>query len=260
MSESYARARLRAELVRVRDLAGLSGRKLGDRATGMSRELVRRFEAGETLLSVPRVREWLDLCTVTGSERDRLLELAERANGETRPWAELLQADGHAQQTAHDLERSATLVQSWQPLIVPGLLQTSEYARATLELGETTDVDAAVSGRAARQRQLYDGPARFEFLLSERVLDGGHVLDEVWQVQRDHLESVAKLDRVTVGVIPARARVLPGHPFTLYTGEQDSVSLELIDGAMDRVDPAVVEPYRRKWDELRAACCPLSAP
>lgn len=250
-------ARLRAELIRHRDLAGLSGRQLGDRAPGMSRETVRRFERGDTGLSVARVQAWLDVCNVPEHERVRILDLAERALGETRPWADLLAERGHAQGAAHALEQGATLVQTWQPLMIPGLLQTPEYARATLDLGLTTDVDAAVAARVGRQQQLYDGPARFEFLLSERVLDGGHVADEVRDAQRDRLASLARLERVELKVVPARAMVVLPHPFAVYSGTDTVVGVELVQGAVEWRDQATVNAYLERWDELARPAQPL---
>jgi len=101
-------------------------------------------------------------CGRRARQRRQLLELAEAAHGETRPWRELLHDDvTHLQHEAQHRERDAVAVSNYQPTIVPGLLQTPEYARAVLELGRTRDVDAAVATRIERQQLLHEESHRF---------------------------------------------------------------------------------------------------
>lgn len=250
---SPARVRLQRELLRARDVAGLSGRALADRV-GTSQGTIWRFENGRTMLSLPRVEAWLAACGVTGAERRRLLDLAEQVHAETRPWRDLLDDAGHLQEVARRREADAALVQNFQPTIIPGLLQTPEYARRVFELGRTRDVATAVAARVERQQVLYSGTARFEFVIAERALRADLGRPSVLAAQRDRVMSLAQLDTVSVAVLPDAAAVMPWHNFIVWVDDEGGryVTTELVHGAQELHDDRDVAVYVDLWERLWA--------
>ncbi len=252
--ESRARARLRTELLRARDLTGLSGRTVADRI-GSTQGTVWRFEHGKALLPIPKIEAWLDACNVRGEDRRRLLELAETVNSETRPWRDLLAEDGHLQEFARLQEQDVALVQNFQATIIPGLLQTPEYARRVLTLGRTSDVAGAVAVRVERQQVLYDAAARFEFVISERALRATLGAADVLAAQLDRVVSLSRLPAVTVVVVTDDVEALPWHSFILWTGDDQGqyVTTELVHGSQEISDPESVGMYAALWESLWSA-------
>src|SRR5690606_40267087 len=66
------------------------------------------------LPQLPVVRAWLELCGADDPTRKRILELAEAAHGETRPWRELLREERHLQGVARERETAAVRVRNFQ--------------------------------------------------------------------------------------------------------------------------------------------------
>jgi len=227
------------------------------RRLDVSQPTISRIDRGETLPSMPRVRAWLDACEVHGAERRQLLELAEAAHGETRPWRELLHDDvTHLQHEAQRRERDAVAVSNYQPTVVPGLLQTPEYARAVLELGRSRDVDAGVATRIERQQLLHEESHRFHFVIAEHVLRWPLGGVDVSAAQRDRVLSIARLPTVDLAVLPGAAAVALGwHNFILWTPVEGDpyVTTELTHGAQEIHDPNDVALYQQLWARLRAA-------
>lgn len=248
------RAQLAKELLRVRDLAGFSGRELA-RRIGLSQPTLSRIDRALTVPSVPQVQAWLTECGVDPDAAERVLALAEAAHGETRPWADLLLGREHLQDEVRRRDLDARLVRNFQPTVVPGLLQTAEYARSILALGRTNQ-EAALAARLEYQQVLHEPERRFAFVVDERALQwepGPGALTG----QLDHLASVAVLDSVDLAVLPAEAApLIPWHNFVIRDSTASGpayVTTELIHGTQELTDPVSVAVYERAWGLLRAA-------
>ncbi len=141
---------------------------------------------------------WCQECGLDGDLFGRLAALARRAEGPVPTWFEgWLQAEGEAQS-----------LRIWSPMLIPGLLQTPEYARA-LFLAAQTDtsedaIGALVAARLERQAVLDRAdPPDVVVVLDEAVL---HRLIGSPEVMHDALVKVADLSRrpcVVVQVVPA---------------------------------------------------------
>src|SRR5205823_13034668 len=115
------------QAMEARGLSGLGIAKLLD----WSQPRVSRLLSGKRGTRPVDVAAFLAHCQVTGSERDRLIELAEEQRKED--WFQQFGARVPKEiRTLLDHETKATRVQEFEALIVPGLLQTEEYARATI--------------------------------------------------------------------------------------------------------------------------------
>ena len=106
-----------------------------------------------------------------------------------------------------DFEAAAVALRTFELVVIPGLLQTDQYARAVLRtrIGDTDDeIDAMVEARMARQAILgKDKPPTLWAALDEGVLHrpvgGPHVMRE----QLNRLAEAARLPNIVIQVIPA---------------------------------------------------------
>lgn len=186
------------------------------------------WETSKRTPSPEDVASYLTAIGVTGDKRERMLELA---RGAAEPDWLAVGIPGVSQQLAGVLEceRTAAAVTNWS-LTVPGLLQTSDYARAIIGTG-TPDAEAKVALRLSRRDALTRrNPIKLTALLSElalRQVIGGR---EVMIDQLGYLVKAAELDTVTVQVVPVGEGWHPGlaGPFVLYdfAAEPSIVHLE----------------------------------
>jgi transcriptional regulator with XRE-family HTH domain len=160
----------------LRDLridAGFRTQEDFSRASGYAREGISRVETGDTLPGTTMFEDWLDACQATGRERKnltRMLKLARRARGTL-----LKSAEPYV-----EAEKKAAFLRLWALLLVPGLLQTRDYALAMFlaaGLGEDEATAIALTaewtasrgrprpGRSAHPRhdaaRSWTGPSRF---------------------------------------------------------------------------------------------------
>lgn len=260
MGAQTRRVRLVHELIRVRDRAGLSARALGRTLTAegfkASQGTMSRIEQGRVLPSIPMVRAWLGACGADEAARERIGELAEAAHGETRPWRELLREDRHLQDTARDREQDSVRVRNFQPTIVPGLLQTPEYATHLMPLADVTgatDIDAAVAHRLQRQQALHDKERQFRFVMTEQVLRWAPGPRSILAAQLDRITSLAALGSVDVAVVPVDSSVLvPWHNFVIWEPAVDDpfVTTELVHGEQELHDVEQVALYEQLWERM----------
>jgi transcriptional regulator with XRE-family HTH domain len=254
---STGRERLATELRRLRDLAGVSGRELAQRI-GISQSKVSRIESGAVVPSLPEVTAWGKELGVSVETQGQLTALIETAYNEVHPWRSALRR-GNLQDNLQAQESSATRIAVFQPAVVPGLLQTAEYARRVIAMfhRQYTDSDPAaeVASRLHRQLALYDTSRHFEFLITEAALRWRPGPAQLLLAQLDRISSISTLENVTVGLIPlsAEATTLTTHGFVMYEGEEhDSwVTVETIHADMTVAAPDHLETYRSRWSLLR---------
>ncbi len=204
--ESTIRSReLGGELRQAMEQAKLSGTQTA-RLIGMSSSWVSRLLSGSRNASELRIAAFLAVCRITGEERDRLLALCQERH---LPGWWQQHGSWLPQQVATltDHEDQAVTISSFQSTLVPGLLQTGDYARAMIQDARTVpaeEIEDRVAARLARQRLFYrDRPARFTFYLHEVVLrlpiGGPAVMFE----QLRHLLWMSRRPYLTLRVVPA---------------------------------------------------------
>lgn len=253
---SPVRLQLGAELQSARTLAGYDQRALAARL-GVSQALVSRAERGKRLLDRPTVTRWLREVKATAPVRERVLALSEGAHRDTRTWAEVLAEQNHLQERSKRQNAAATLVQLWQPTVLPGLLQTADYARHVIPLSDITgriDHGAALAARIDRQNVLREPGRRFAFLIAERLLRW-EPAPGVLGPQLAHLRAAVELDAVDLAVLPDDyAGALPWHNFVIRHPADDTeppyVSVELVEGPHEVRDTDSVAVYLALWQRL----------
>lgn len=141
---------------------------------------------------------------VGAAERNRLLALA--ANAQEPDWLESRvpgSALGISAYIAY--ERSASTVFNWESALVPGLLQTEDYARLALSAGLRSPVEVEGRLRARMSRREVLGarrPLRYDVLIAESVLRGRLGGEDVMVPQLEHLHVMAQRSNITVRVLP----------------------------------------------------------
>jgi len=168
---------------------------------------VSRLETGHRGASARDVRDLCTLYEVGEAELELLTELAQR--GKERAWWLPLNLP---YSTYVGLEAEAALIRDYGVGMVPGLLQTADYARAVVQAAGWAPprVDQWVKGRMARQRILAEpGGPRFEAMIDESVLH--RVVDSpaVMAAQLARLLEASEQDRIGLQVIPYDAGALP---------------------------------------------------
>lgn len=208
---------LGAELRRLREEAGLNTRVMAEKA-GVSNANISFWETGKRLVPLERLAALLDALSVTDDERERIIGLRRKADGP----GELTTGSTHiGKRVARliELERTAIRITDVAPLIIPGLLQTGEYARSIF--GDGPDTDMKVALRAGRREAITRrrNPVEFLALIDSEVLVRPIGSPEVMSDQLDHLLRLAELPNITIQIVPSTT---PGHhpmlagPFILF--------------------------------------------
>ena len=161
-------------------------------------------------------------------------------------------------------EREATSIRIWQPIIIPGLLQTADYARA-LFAGERQSLEGdaleeLVTARLARQA-IFDKPAppHLWVVLDESVL---HRLIGTAKIMRDQLVQLADLAErpcISIQVIPASSGAHAGLACAFLIGSADGEpDLLLVEAIEDQTlrDPEVVRKPAVEFDLVRGDALP----
>jgi len=249
-----------AELVARRRAAGMTGQQIAD-ISGWSPAKVSRMERGATCTSTADLIHYLVLCKATMPEIRPTLHLARIAERRLGYWLSGRdQGDANSLRSLIYHEAAAHSTIAYEPLVVPGLLQTPSYA--TAQISRETDlpsahVEAALRTRVERQRVLHWArPAGFSFFVHEQALrlevGGPAVMHE----QLLHLVLVSALDHVTLRVVPqsAGARAAFGGPFMLFEDAKSRPLLyfDLLTSGLFLEDPEYVEDYRQLLPELNA--------
>ncbi|MFE4357002.1 helix-turn-helix transcriptional regulator [Kitasatospora sp. MY 5-36] len=251
--------RLGEELRRVRDAAGLSAAEVGE-ALGVKGPNISHVEAGRIGLTLVRLTTWLNLCGVTDPEYRAGLTSMSESTGKGW-WTEF---KPHVVPSALDLaefEASATALDSYQTLLIPGLLQTKAYSEVIHDYAEKK-----VEFRQRRQEILtVENAPPFRTVIHEAALHMMYGGPTIMRDQLNHLIEVSRLPHVTVQILPFDCTTYSSTEtsFVLMHGAHarlDTVLLEQPHSSYFLGDPEDVAAFRRKFDRIRGlALSPLHA-
>jgi transcriptional regulator with XRE-family HTH domain len=223
VSPTVWRRWLALELRRLRRACDMP-QQAAARACGWSGARLSYLENGQQTLTEGDLDQLLELYKVPEDERERYYTAVKRSH--TAGWwerFEFLIDDWISLYVG--LEQGAAEIHSYEPLLVPGLLQTPEYARAIMRGGlrhrSTREIDRLVELRTARQAILTraEEPTRLDVVLDESVLYRSPGAPGVLHGQLQHLVKMAALPSVTLRVLPLEGGVQsysPG-PFSILT-------------------------------------------
>lgn len=219
---------LGAELRRHRNEAGLSLREF-EKRVGHSNSKISMWENGHRLIPLDELERVLDALEVSDDERERLLGMRREAEGPGRLVAGPATIGAQLSELIAQ-EQAARHITEVAPLLVPGLLQTSGYARAVF-VGQP-DAETMVALRMGRRDVLTrDSPAEFLALIDEEVLARHIAPPAIMVEQMRHLLRMAELPNVTIQLVSStQAGYTPmlAGPFILldYPAATSTVHLE----------------------------------
>ncbi|MGH3713203.1 MAG: helix-turn-helix domain-containing protein [Micromonosporaceae bacterium] len=205
-SKTLRRRRLGAALRACRDAAGLTREDVGEKLD-CSGSKITRMENADVGVRRSDLLALLDIYGVGDQEqREELLDLARRSK-ETGWWQKYSTLPGNYRQLI-ELESVALSIRWYEQVVVPGLLQTADYARAVIEAASPSnspeEIDSKVEVRLNRQTLLTDNaePPECWIILDEAALHRviGNV--KIMHAQMNHLTEMAKAKLVRLQVIP----------------------------------------------------------
>jgi transcriptional regulator with XRE-family HTH domain len=243
-----------ARIRQLREAAGLKGAELAALA-GVAQPTISKIENGRILPSANVVERIADSLQLSPEARDELLEELTRVNTDIATWRRAGGRGEAKQKMIGERDRTATLRRSYHPTVIPGLIQTAEYARCVFARSmflTPEERSRAVAARLDRQTVLYSGDHRFEFLIHEAALRARLGPKSLMLAQFDRLTSLSSLETVDISIVPFHVelpRVVP-NGFTIYDDER--VVVETFTSEFALGDERDVESYRRLFADLRA--------
>lgn len=258
------RRRLRTELRRARAETGLTQ---GEVASAMDWSLskVIRIETGAVGVSTNDLRALLNLYEVRGPDRiNELVELA-RASRQSSWWSKYRGEISPQFLQYIEYEEAASVLRTYEPLLLPGLLQTEEYAAAIIRglADPETPADlmrTRIEIRLRRQRLLeQETPPTFTFVVDEAAIQRLIGEREIAQSQIARLVEAANRPNITIEVVPFSAGLHRGllEPFVIleFPDAEDSDVL-FLESSRDMIlshdEAGDITGYREVFEELRS--------
>src|SRR5256886_16568655 len=169
-----ARNALGKRLRELRSAAGFSGRQLAELLSWPPSK-VSKLENGRQTPSDDDIREWTG-ATNSEDETEALLASLHTLEVQHAEWQRILRTGLKPRQQEHiQWDQRTRLFRAFEATVIPGPLQTAEYARARFAKSISVfkvknDIDEAVQARVRRQEILYRPDKRFHFVLTEAAL------------------------------------------------------------------------------------------
>jgi transcriptional regulator with XRE-family HTH domain len=257
------RSRLLAILLRkFRITAGLSNAAVA-KSTGMSPSVISSVETAKSGIYLDKLQKLLDLYQVSESQRAQLIDMARHA--EERGWVNL-HSDTLPEnwQTWAEFEAEAVAVFNYEPLMIPGLLQTPEYARAVIQATgpalSVAEVDKLVASRMARQVHLNKSqPLKLRVIIEGDVLKRPFGGADAWVRQLRHLVDCAAYPNIQIQILPTAAGVHPALDGSFVILEYgDGTKLVHIECKIPIVyldEEEQIQEYTQIWNRVSALAC-----
>jgi len=259
ISPSSSVQRAREQLAeRLRDIrldARLTARALSA-AAGWHEAKTSRIESAKKAPSEDDIRTW---CRVCGAERatSDLIAASRSADSMYTEWRRLQPAGMRRdQENRLPLHERTKVLKAYVGTVVPGFLQTPEYATALLSAisdfhGTPDDIAEAVAVRMQRKRLMQSGGRRYIAILEEAVLWQVIGDAEVMAGQLGHLLEATTFPTLSLGVIPFGTAGRPVWPLEAFTVFDDTrIYVELLSAQVTVTTPSEIVLYARAFEKL----------
>lgn len=253
------RRRLRVELRRARDVAGLRQADVAHAMEWSPSKLI-RIERGDVSVSTNDLRALLNHYGVKDKGKvNELLELARSARGASfyDQYADLLKP-GFKEYLAY--EASASVIRQYDPILVPGLLQIEEYARGLFEGVGKYEPERADKLWALRQQrqEVHDreSPPEMLFILDEAALRRQVGRGQAMRHQLERIKEAAADPHISIQIMPFTRGAHPGMDGNFILIEftdpnlDDLVHLESINQITIRDDTELIAKYLDRFVQL----------
>jgi transcriptional regulator with XRE-family HTH domain len=252
--------RLGTELRKLRERAGLTSTQ-ASQLLGVQQNQISNTEAGRTGVSPERVRTLA--CHYECGDKALVEALSDMATERTRGWweeyREILPA---ALLDLAEVEHHATMLRTAVTVHIPGLFQTTEYAREIFrqDVPEMSppDIEHRVSFRVKRQAVLYrHSPTPHQAIIHEAALRMKFGGPSVTRTQLQHLLDMGERPHIDIHVIPFDAGTFPGSGQSIYYSkgpvpQLDTVNLDQSHGPAFVDSEAQLDKYRVLLDRMEA--------
>jgi transcriptional regulator with XRE-family HTH domain len=264
--QRVVRRTLGRRLTRLRTGAGMSRREVAEARLGISEPTLHRIETGKVPVTAANVRA---LCWLYGADQSITDALAELALGTSQAeWWDASPVIPEWFKLYVGLEASASRMYSYDGEVVPGELQTTEYARAVFGAEQPHESELAerhIKLRMQRQKTLFGRtpPPRLVTVLGEGALVRPVGGEEVLKAQIEHLRRLSQEDNVDIRVLPfaVGAHAAMAGAFRILEfddpDDPDVVYLESHVGALYLEEQAEVDEYRRIFDLISKDAVPV---
>jgi transcriptional regulator with XRE-family HTH domain len=244
--------------IRLRELrrnARITGVTLA-RQLGWMQSKVSRLECGKQTATREDIEAWVEATDARPDLVQDLLSLLTSIESDYAVWRREFRSGVRRKQLNFlRLESRVTSIRGLETTVVPGLLQTSDYARHRIAEQPDPhnipeDVPAALSARMQRQQVIYDPSKTFHFILSETVLRNRLCPTEVMRAQLDRLAMASGLPNLKLGILPFSAQlpIAPLNGFWIF--DDNLVTCETIAAEIHIRDPDEVALYRSAFDRF----------
>jgi transcriptional regulator with XRE-family HTH domain len=255
-SADQARASLGIRLRDIRRDAGLSGTQLA-RLGGWQSSKVSKIEHGRQTPSEEDLYAWCEYCRATGQLPD-LIAAVRSIETQFAEWRRIMRGGTRRrQQASATAYEKARLFRIYEPAVIPGLLQTREYAIAVLAtfidfIRVPDDAEEGAAARLERQQVLTHGDRHFHMVIGEQALHTNVGGPEVMTGQLEHLLALLTLPRLRLGIIPAGApyRVPLNNGFWIL--DEALVQFDTYSAELSLVRPDEIALYGRAFERLAA--------
>lgn len=251
-----ARKALGKRLRELRVAAKLTGKQLAESLSWVGSK-VSKIENGHQTPTDDDIREWTE---ATGSEDQAAGLLAALHNLELQhaEWQRVLKAGMKAHQTVlSQVDEKTRLYRGFDNTVIPGLLQTPEYARArfvqVVKVHRVpNDINEAVKARMRRQEMLYRPDKRFHFVLTEAALRYRLVAPDIMIGQLDRLMTISLMRNIRLGIIDFGTQYVidPRHNFWIL--DDRLVRFESYSAEINLRQPQEIELYTGIFENLAA--------
>jgi len=241
---------------RLRDLrrdAELTGRQLATLA-GWHSSKVSKIEYGKQTPTEGDIRVWCRYCAAPEQVPD-LIATVRHIDTMYNEWRRTLHTGTRRRQEMSIALEAQTRLFSWyEPVLVPGILHTVEYAAAVMArvvdfYGIPDDLEAGVAARMERQQILYSGNHRFHFILAQQALLTTVGNTEIMIGQLDRLLTALSLPRVRLGLVPAPALYrVPTNQFIMF--DNRVVQVETVSAELTITQPREIALYGSVFKEF----------
>ncbi|MFJ4412998.1 Scr1 family TA system antitoxin-like transcriptional regulator [Streptomyces sp. NPDC088925] len=242
--KSLYRRQLAKKLMGARRAAGLTQAEAA-RAVEMASASLSKIENAERGTTVVLARALLDAYGVTvEAEREEILDLVRADQAHRHQWWR--DSASYLNMTRAGLylglEGDAEWLHNWEPDLIPGLLQTEDYAREVLTAMrpdlDAEGVEVLVRVRVGRRRILErENPATLHAIIDEGAVRRLAPTPKILTGQVRHLLAVSALPHVTVQVLPFEAGLHPGldGSFVLMGFPEDAPAIAWVENGPNSV-------------------------
>lgn len=251
-----ARNALGKRLRELRVAAKLSGKELAESLSWVGSK-ISKIENGKQTPTDDDIKDWT---TATNSEDQTASLLAALHNLELQhaEWQRVLKAGMKSHQlTLSQLDERTKFYRGFENTVIPGLIQTPEYARArfaqvVMVHRVPNDINEAVKVRMQRQEMLYRPDKRFHFVITEAALHYRLVSPDIMIGQLDRLMAMTSMRNVKLGVIDFKTQYVtdPRHGFWVY--DDHLVQFESYSAEINLRQPQEIELYTGIFEHLAA--------